>query len=81
MEDEQADLALLRKLELESLQKIRDSEEALARQLNSWQNAERKKSIENKRQTSERKYKKALQKETVHKVMDETTMARDLLLS
>ena len=81
VEDEQADLALLRKLELESLQKIRDSEEALARQLNSWQNAERKKAIENKRQTSERKYKKALQKETVHKVMDETTMARDLLLS
>ena len=81
VEDEQADLALLRKLELESLQKIRDSEEALSRQLNSWQHAEKKNAIDNKRQSSERKFKKVLQKETVHKVMDETTMARDLRLS
>ena len=81
LEDEQADLAVLRKLELESLHKIRESEQALARQLNSWQNAEKLKNTLNTRQTSERKYKKTLQKETVHKVMDETTMARDLRIS
>ena len=52
MEDGQAALALLRKLELESLQKIRDSEEALSRQLNSWQHAEKKNAIDNKRQSS-----------------------------
>ena len=52
VEDEQADQALLRKLELESLQKIRDSEEALSRQLNSWQYAEKKNAIDNKRQSS-----------------------------